>query len=182
MPGESESDFRIRLRMTAREDRDQEIEKLRRKYASKISTLDGKIRRAEQKIEKEKAQKSSRTLSTAVSFGTSILGALFGRKLASATNISRAGSAIKSASGVFSEAADIRAAQEQYDALLQEREGLNTTVETEVQQIADEHDTDLMKFGSMELSPRKSDTAVDRIALLWLPYADDGVGNMQRAF
>ena len=81
-----------------------------------------------------------------------------------------------------SEAGDVRAAEEQYAALLQEREELNTTVETEVQQIADSLDTDLMKFGSMELSPRKTDTAIDRIALLWLPYADDGVGNIQRAF
>lgn len=181
-PGESESDFRIRLRMSAREERDRLVEKLRRKYTTKFSTLDDKIRRAEQKIEKEKAQKSSKTLSTAVSFGTSVLGALFGRKLASATNISRAGSAIKSASAIASEAGDVRAAEEQYAALLQEREELNTTVETEVQQIADSLDTDLMKFGSMELSPRKTDTAIDRIALLWLPYADDGVGNIARAF
>ena len=181
-PGESESDFRIRLRMSAREERDRLVEKLRRKYTTKFSTLDDKIRRAEQKIEKEKAQKSSKTLSTAVSFGTSVLGALFGRKLASATNISRAGSAMKSASAIASEAGDVRAAEEQYAALLQEREELNTTVETEVQQIADSLDTDLMKFGSMEVSPRKTDTAVDRIALLWLPYADDGVGNIQRAF
>ncbi len=181
-PGESESDFRIRLRMNAREERDRLVEKLRRKYTTKFSTLDDKIRRAEQKIEKEKAQKSSKTLSTAVSFGTSVLGALFGRKLASSTNISRAGSAIKAASGMAAEAGDVRAAEEQYAALLQEREELNTTVETEVQQIADSLDTDLMKFGSMELSPRKTDTAVDRIALLWLPYADDGAGNIQRAF
>ena len=181
-PGESESDFRIRLRLSAREERDREIEKLRRKYATKFSTLDGKIRRAEQKIEKEKSQKSSKTLSTAVNFGTSVLGALFGRKMGSVTNITRAGSVIKSASGMASEAGDIRAAEEQYAALLHEREELNTTVEAEVQQIADQLDTDLMKFDSMEISLRKTDTAVDRIALLWLPYADNGQGEIQRAF
>ena len=181
-PGESESDFRIRLRMSAREERDRLIEKLRRKYATKFSTLDDKIRRAEQKIEKEKAQKSSKTLSTAVNFGTSVLGALFGRKVGSVTNITRAGSVIKSASGMASEAGDIRAAEEQYAALLQSREELNTTVEAEVQQIADQLDTDLMKFDSMEISPRKTDTAVDRIALLWLPYDDSGQGEIQRAF
>jgi hypothetical protein len=181
-PGESESDFRIRLRLSAREERDRLIEKLRRKYASKCSTLDDKIRRAEQKIEKEKAQKSSKMLSTAVSFGTGILGALFGRKLGSATNITRAGSVIKSATSVASEAGDIRAAEDQYAALIQERDELNTTVEAEVQQISDQLDTDLMKFSSLEISPRKSDTAVDRIALLWLPYSDEGEGDIKRAF
>ena len=181
-PSESESDFRIRLRMSAREERDRLIEKLRRKYATKLTTLEGKIRRAEQKIEKEKSQKSSKTLSTAVNFGTSVLGALFSRKIGSVTNLNRAGSVIKSASGMASEASDIRAAEEQYAALLHEREELHTTVEAEVQQIADQLDTDLMKFDSMEIAPRKTDTAIDRIALLWLPYTDDGIGNIQRAF
>jgi len=181
-PGESESDFRIRLRLSAREERDRLIEKLRQKYATKFSTLDGRIRRAEQKIEKEKAQKSSKTVSTAVNFGTSVLGALFGRKIGSVTNITRAGSVFKSASGMASEAGDIRAAEEQYAALLHDRDELNTTIEAEVQQIADQLDTDLMKFDSREISPRKTDTAVDRIALLWLPYDDSGQGEIQRAF
>ena len=181
-PGESESDFRIRLRMDAREERDRLIEKLRRKYASKFSTLDDKLRRAEQKVEKEKAQKSTKTLSTAVNFGASVLGALFGRKLGSVSNVTRAGSVIRSANAAASEAGDIRMAEEQYAALLQEREELNTTVEAEVQQIADQLDTDLMKFDNMEISPRKTDTAVDRVALLWLPYADEGAGNIERAF
>jgi hypothetical protein len=53
-PGESEADFRIRLRLSAREERDRLIEKLRRKYAAKFSALDDKLRRAEQKIEVSK--------------------------------------------------------------------------------------------------------------------------------
>lgn len=181
-PGESESDFRIRLRHAAREERDRLVEKLRRKYATKFGTLDDKIRRAEQKIEKEKQQKSQKTLSTAVNFGTSILGALFGRKLGTSTNVTRAGSVIKSATNMASESTDIRIAEEQYAALLQEREALNATVEGEANEIVHQFDTDVMKFDSLEISPRKTDTAVDRIALLWLPFVDDGAGNMHRAF
>ncbi len=181
-PGESESDFRIRLRHAAREERDRLVEKLRRKYATKFSTLDDKIRRAEQKIQKEKQQKSSKTLTTAVNFGTSILGALFGRKLGSATNANRAGSVIRSASSIAAESTDIRIAEEQYAALLQDREELNATVEGEANEIVHQFDTDVMKFDSLEITPRKTDTAVERIALLWLPYVDDGAGNMHRAF
>ena len=158
------------------------MEKLRRKYATKFGTLDDKIRRAEQKIEKEKQQKSQKTLSTAVNFGTSILGALFGRKLGTSTNVTRAGSVIKSATNVATESNDIRIAEEQYAALLQEREALNATVEGDANEIVHQFDTDVMKFDSLEISPRKTDTAVDRIALLWLPYVDDGAGNMHRAF
>jgi hypothetical protein len=181
-PGESENDFRIRLRHAAREERDRLVEKLRRKYATKFGTLDDKIRRAEQKIEKEKQQKSQKTLTTAVNVGTSILGALFGRKSVSSANISRAGSVIKSAQTMAGESTDVRIAEEQYAALLQEREALNATVEGEANEIVHQFDTDVMKFDSLEISPRKTDTAVDRIALLWLPYVDDGAGNMHRAF
>jgi len=181
-PGESESDFRIRLRHSAREERDRLVEKLRRKHATKFSTLDDKIRRAEQKIEKEKQQKSSKTLSTAVNFGTSVLGALFGRKLGSVTNVTRAGSVIKSATSAAAESTDIRIAEEQYASLIEERDALNSTVESEANEIVSQFDTEVMKFDSLEITPRKTDTAVDRVALLWLPYVDDGAGNIHRAF
>jgi hypothetical protein len=181
-PGESESDFRIRLRHAAREERDRLVEKLRRKYAAKFGTLDDRIRRAEQKIEKEKQQKSTKTLSTAVNIGTSVLGALFGRKLGSSTNVTRAGSAIRSATSVAAEATDIRIAEEQYAALLRDREELNATVEAEANEIIHQFDTDVMKFDKLEITPRKTDTAIDQVALLWLPYVDDGAGNIHRAF
>ena len=110
------------------------------------------------------------------------MGALFGRKLGTATNASRAGSVIRSATNAASETTDIRIAEEQYTVLLQEREDLNATVETEANEIVHQFDTDVMKFDSLEIAPRKTDTAVDRVALLWLPYVDDGAGNMHRAF
>lgn len=181
-PGESESGFRIRLLQEAREERDRRVEKLRRKYASKFATLDGRIGRAEQKIEKEKQQKSTKTLSTAVNLGTSVLGALFGRKLGSSTNVTRAGSVIRSASSVAAEASDIRMAEEQYAVLLKEREELSATVEAEVNEITHQLDTDVMKFSRLEITPRKTDTVIDLVALLWLPYVDNGDGTIHRAF
>src|SRR5262249_26069561 len=55
-PGESEADFRARIGHTGREKRDQALETLRRKYASKIASLQEKIRRAEQAVERESEQ------------------------------------------------------------------------------------------------------------------------------
>jgi hypothetical protein len=49
-PLESERDFRIRLREVAHERRDEEKEKLRSKYASKIQKLEEKIRKARQTL------------------------------------------------------------------------------------------------------------------------------------
>ncbi len=181
-PGESESDFRIRLRHAAREQRDLLVEKLRAKYASRFVTLEDQIRRAQQRIEKEKSQSSQKKLSAAVSIGGSILGALFGRKLSSSSNVTRAGSAIRSASGLAKESEDIRHAEEAYSAVVQKRDDLNAQVEEEALVIQDQFDPDLMEFQHAEIKPRKSDLSVMRVVLVWLPYGVNRNGETERAF
>ncbi|MEZ6047194.1 MAG: hypothetical protein R3C11_16760 [Planctomycetaceae bacterium] len=81
-PGETEGDFRISLRQQAQEERDLRVEKLRSKYASKTATckLDSM---AEAAVDREKSQATRATLDSAISFGSTLLGAIFGRKLAS---------------------------------------------------------------------------------------------------
>lgn len=181
-PGESESDFRIRLRHSAREQRDLQVEKLRSRYASKFTTLEDQLRRSEQKIESERSQKNRRRLSAAVSIGGSILGALLGRKLTSSTNISRAGTAIRSASDLAGESEDIRHAEEQYAAILQKRDDLTAEVEAEVQKIQDQFDPDLMQIEQLEITPRKADLTVSRVVLVWLPYSQTRTGETEPAF
>lgn len=181
-PGESESDFRIRLRHAAREQRDLLVEKLRTRYAPKVAAQEERVRRKQQKVDSEKSQKSHKTLSTAVSLGSSIIGALFGRKLTSSANVTRAGSVIRSASGLAKEAEDIRQAQESLAAEVQAREELAAEIEAEAQQIQDQFDPDLLQLESLEITPRKADLSVTRLALVWLPYTLTRSGETQRAF
>jgi len=179
---ESESDFRIRLRHAAREERDLQVEKLRSKYASKIRTLEDQIRRAEQKIEREKSQKSQKTVSAGLSVLTSIAGAIFGRKVRSVTNVSRAGTAIRSASSIRKEAEDVRHAEEALSVLLERHRDLNAEIEDEVHMIQDKFDPDLMELSQDEVKPRKSDVNVEQVVLVWLPYSVDSTGVAERAF
>jgi hypothetical protein len=179
---ETEAEFRVRLRQLAREERDLQVEKLRRKYATKMKTLADKIQRAEQKIQREKSQQSSKTVSAAVTFGTSILGALMGRKPLSAANMSRAGSVIRSASSAAGEVADVKRAEEQYESLVQEQQELESLVNVESRQITDQFDPAVMPLTALEITPRKADTIVDQVALLWLPWIETDSGTMERAF
>ena len=78
--GESEGDFRARLQQAAREQRDAEVTRLRQKFAPRAAALQEKLRRAEQAVQKEQEQASAQKTQTAISFGTTVLGALFGRK------------------------------------------------------------------------------------------------------
>ncbi|MEO2015337.1 MAG: ATP-binding protein [Fuerstiella sp.] len=179
---ESETDFRIRLRHSAREERDVQVAKLRAKYASRLRTLEQKMRRAKQKVEREKTQKSQKTVSAGLSVLTSIAGALFGRKLRSVTNVSRASTAIRSVSTAAKEGEDVKHAEEAVSALIEQDEQLNAEVEEEVLGIQDMFDPDLMELTQNDLKPRKSDISVERVILVWLPYAVDEAGNTKRAF
>ena len=97
VPGEDERMLRIRLAEVARQARDAAIDGLRRKHASKVATLQEKVRKAEARLARESSQASASTIDTAVTVGTSVLGALFGRKTISVTNLGRARSAARAA-------------------------------------------------------------------------------------
>ena len=76
LPGESEGDFRNRLSVAAREERDAAVEKLRVKFAAKHATLQERIRKAEQAVSREAEQARGAKVQTAISLGSSILGAV----------------------------------------------------------------------------------------------------------
>jgi hypothetical protein len=71
--GESAADFRARLQQAAFERRDLEVERLRQKYAPKLQRLTERIRRHEQKVEREKEQLKQQSWRTALSLGTTVL-------------------------------------------------------------------------------------------------------------
>ena len=96
-PGESEAGFRARLTQTAREQRDLETENLRKKYASKFTTLQNRELSMRLAMEREADQVKSQKVQTVISFGTAILGAFLGRKMISGQSARGMGSAMKSA-------------------------------------------------------------------------------------
>ncbi|MCU0564505.1 MAG: DUF87 domain-containing protein, partial [Desulfobacterales bacterium] len=90
-PEESRAEFVARLGQAAREQRDLEVEKLRRRYGEKFSQLKDRRMRAEQALAREQEQVSAKKVETAISFGTAILGAFLGRKAVSSTSAGRIG-------------------------------------------------------------------------------------------
>jgi hypothetical protein len=165
-PGTSEGEFRAQLGLALREKRDDAVEALRKKYGSKLATLEDRARRAEQKVERERAQASNQTLSSALSVGGSLLGALFGggRRRASASKVSTAarsvGRASKERSDVAHAEADARAVREQIEAL-------NAELETEVARIESEYDAGSIQLDKVSVKPRKADITVEDVALVW---------------
>ena len=176
--GEKTGDFQARLKHSAREERDLQIEKLRKKYGSKIETLQERERKAEQAVDREKAQSSGATLTAAVQFGTSVLGALFGRKLASATNVTRAAGSVRSATRAAEQKGDVTRAQETVEAIQADREALETELQSEIDRITAELPDDV-KVTDYDVKPRKSDTTIDAFSLLWLPFSVSPSGALE---
>jgi hypothetical protein len=181
-PGESERDFRVRLQQTGREQRDRGAVTLRKKYASRIATLQERIRRAELAREKQQAESRSSQVQAAISVGASILGAFLGRKAISASNIGRATTAIRSAGRVMKESQDVGVADENVAALQQQLADLEAQFKSESEALAAATDPLNEKLETISIKPAKSNIAVKLVTLAWTPPWRDATGGLTPAW
>jgi hypothetical protein len=181
-PEESEAEFRLRLAQRAREQRDEQVESLRRKYAPKIAALEERIRKAEIKAEKEKSQASEKTMSAALSIGASVLGALFSRKLTSAGNISKAATSMKQASRIARERQDVSDANEGIEVLREQLNQLEAELLAETDKIQAELAPDKLPLEEVAVKPKKSEINVEPVTLVWLPWLVREDGFAERAY
>ena len=167
--GESEKDFRIRIQHTAREKRDEILEKVRKKYTARISSLEKQILRAEQAVDREKDQVSQQRFQTAISFGATIFGAMLGRKRVSRTSLGRAATTAQRAGRISKETKDVKRAEERLIDLHSRLAELQDQFESEMDGIKVSLDPSTESLETVTIRPRKSDISVTLLALCWLP-------------
>ena len=168
-PDESEAEFRVRLSQAGREQRDAQVEKLRQKYAPKIAAIQERIRKAEVKVEKEKSQANQQSMSAMLSIGTSILGAMFGRKLASSANVNRAATSVRAAGRIARERQDISDAAEGAGALKEQLAALEADFRAETEKIQSGLAADGLALEEVVIQPKKSEISIGSVALVWTP-------------
>ncbi|MGE5233431.1 MAG: ATP-binding protein [Acidobacteriota bacterium] len=169
-PGESERDFRVRLGDAGRAQRDAETDAIRQRYAPKAAALEERIRRAQQAVEREKSQATERGVQAALSVGAAVLSAFLGRKMISATSVSKAATAAKSVSRAAGEAGDIGRASESVEALTQQLAEVHAQCDRELQDLAAKADPRSETLESVVVRPKKSGIEVRRVLLAWAPY------------
>ncbi len=169
-PGEAERDFRIRLQQTAREKRDQAVEKLRKKYAPKIAAAEEKLRRAQQAVEREAEQARGQKMQTAISFGATLLSSFMGRKTVSMSTLGRATTAVRGVGRSMKEGQDVDRAQETVEAVNQQLAQLDADFKSETQVIEKSFDSQTESLETVTLKPKKADIAVKLLTLAWVPY------------
>ncbi|HET7620557.1 MAG TPA: DUF87 domain-containing protein [Gemmatimonadaceae bacterium] len=166
-PDESEGAFRARLQLRAREERDAGVEELRKKYAAKTATLEERLAKADQRVERERAQAGSAKMDTIVAAGTAVLGMLLGRKRMSVTNASRMGTAIRRAGRSYDQAGDVTRAQDSAERVRQQIVELEEELQSEITALSDSYDSQKEELESVEVRPKSSDIQVHFVGVGW---------------
>lgn len=172
-PEENEAAFRARLKQLLREERDLQIEKLRAKYASKLETIQNRIRTAEERVAREESQYSDKKMSSFLSIGTTIFGAIMGRKLASATNVRKASTAARSVGRAAKEYDDIERAKEALKVQQQKYEELEAEFQQELDELEAPIRPEDLEIEEYPVRPRKSDLMINEVTFTWLPWSVD---------
>jgi len=168
-PGEDERAFRIRLQHLAHERRDEAVEAIRKKYESKLDTLEERHRRAKQEVDRQNAMAAQRKVEAAVSAGTALLGALLGRKMISATSVSRIGTAVRSTSKAFTSGQQISGAVETLQSIEAQIRELQMELEQQLEKISAGYNVMEEKLENVEIRPISSNITVHFVGLAWVP-------------
>lgn len=164
---ESEEDFRARLTLLLKEQEEAQAQKVREAYDKKITALKEKIRKAEEKKTSKEQQSLYQKFVAFLTFLTTLVGALFGRKLTK-TTINQAGSTLKRMGRMGKDSQEVTNAEETLDVLQQQLQEMNRQLEDELAKLK-VGDGRAITLDEVLIRPRKTDISVDEIALVWWP-------------
>jgi hypothetical protein len=181
LPTESPLEFRARVEQLAREARDEAVQALRAKYDPKFEQLQAKLNAIEGKLAEQRAQASAQQVDTAASIGGALLGAIMGRSVVSATNVRRGASAVRSAGRAKKELGDVERVEEQRAALHEKWAALQAEANAKLAAL---HASPVVapSIAAVQIAPRKTDTDIGTLTLVWLPFRRDAAGNPSYAF
>jgi len=164
--GESEGDFRARLSVKGREERDDAVEQMRDRYASRIRTKTGQLDRAKLAVDKEEAEASASTWQAGASILGGLLGGLLGGRKSRRNHVSGATRAMK-------QRGDVRRAEEKVRLVAGDLAELEAELSDEIRELEMKYDAFTTDLDPELVKPYKKDIEVREVALLWLPYDEN---------
>lgn len=164
--GESEGEFRVRVALSLKEDRDRQIEKLQADYQKKIDRVAKQLQQAKEKLHQQTEQVSMQKTRTFVDIGTGILGAIFGRRVTRG-GIDKLGTSVKGYGRMQKEKEDVVRAQAKVDEVEFKLQKLREELEEKIEEFPESADPADLKLEKIEIRPRKSDISVEKIFLVW---------------
>jgi len=171
--GEVEADFRIRMSQVAREKRDEKKDQVRKRFEKKIDNAKAAVRKAEAYVSEQKSQ-----------FWMKILVILSNLVAMFAGGKGRRSRGISSSSA--RQAMRERGQQSRAEQRLEDKqidlEELEDELQKQMTQIEIDFEPSNLNLEKTEVPLRKSDTTIDPISLVWLPWRIDANGATQPAY
>ncbi|MDB2562622.1 hypothetical protein N9X61_03345 [Sulfurimonas sp.] len=164
---QTKQEFLIEVEDTLKDLKAEKQDKLEEKFKVRIDRLENKLQRLEIKLQKEESDVSSKTTDTILDIGLAVIGAFFGRKALSTTNIRRGASAFKKGKSVLKEKADVQNVESLIKDVEIDIEELNRELQNEILQIEDSLQIENYEITSFFIKPRRSDVIIKDLALLW---------------
>ena len=163
---ESLTDFKIRIQDRLNEKIDEQIESLQLKFSKTNDSIDDKLNKLFDKLEKEQFQANTTTTDAIISIGTSLLGAFFG-KSTTATTLGKVASSAKGATKILKEKSDVKYVESEIQQLQSEKEELQKTLENEISKINEENKISNFQIEEIFIKPKRTDIFNVKLELLW---------------
>jgi hypothetical protein len=164
-PGEAMKDFVARCRDAAREQRDEELDKLADKYERRLDTVRDRLARKQRDLVEDEAEYQARKREEMVSAGESVLGVLLGRRSSRAVS-----TAARKRRMTAKAKADIGETQARIAGLKEDVAELEAEMREDAEEIARKWEEALDEIEEVKVTPRRADIEVELFALAWTPY------------
>jgi hypothetical protein len=169
--GESEREFRIRLAERARQERDAQADRVRKRFESRFRTLQERLLRAEQAAARKAAQSQQAMLST----GVAVLGGLLGAVLSGSTKgqLGRASTAARGAGRVAQTRQETAMAGETVEAVRARIDELERELRSELSKLEDGLLGEV-PLEEVAVRPNLNAISMRLVALAWVPHGPSG--------
>ena len=147
------------------------------KYGAKKATLDERIRRAQQAVDREAEQARGAQVQTAISLGSSILSAVLGRK-----SVSGATSVLRGVGRSVDQQGDTGRAKDTVGALQAQQQELDQQFQADTQDLDRTFDPLTEPLETQAVRPKKADIDVRLVALAFAPHWRDAGGTLTAAW
>ena len=164
---QTQRNFIVDVENRLKELRDEQLQKLEDKFATKIKRLESKITRLEIKLQKEQEDVSEKTTDTIVDIGLAVIGAFFGSKTISSSTMRKGASAFKKGKKVFKEKNDVTNVETLLQETYEDIEELEESLKNEIEKIEDTLTLENYEITPFYINPRRSDIIIQDIAILW---------------
>jgi protein subunit release factor A len=118
-------------------------------------------------VEKQQQEAKQAKVQTGLSIATSVLGAIMGRGFMTKTAMSGVGTAARSMNRSAREGQDVARAEENLQAILQQKADLEQQFQDEVNAMAAQFDTLNEQFQTVTILPKKTNIQIKLFSLCW---------------